>query len=170
MTASDDDAWDAAQVGAELLADDQPERAVQVLEQLVSEQPRNEHAYFFLGAAHFELHAHAKALAAYVRALELVPSYVGAMLSAGHCLRLLGRYDQAIRMGHEVLARRKEDSDALFLIGSAHFARGDNQAASEFLGRFLRTNPEVEAATEAHGMLQIIDDQIVPAVPTDEAN
>jgi hypothetical protein len=73
-------------------------------------------------------------------------------------------------MGHEVLQRRSEDSDALFLLGSCHFARGDNAAAAGFLGRFLRTNPEVEAATEAHGMLQIIDDQIVSLDPDAEAN
>lgn len=167
---SSEEAWDAAQDGAELIADQQPERAIEVLEALVARDPRNEHAYFFLGAAHFELHAHAKALKAYVSALGLVPTYVGAMIGAGHCLRLLGRYDQAIRMGHEVLARRKEDSDALFLIGSSHFARGDNQAAADFLARFLRTNPEVEAATEAHGMMQIIEGQIVPAVPSDDPN
>jgi cytochrome c-type biogenesis protein CcmH/NrfG len=163
-----EDAWDAAQEGADLIAEHEPQRAVEVLEQLIRRQPRNEHAYFFLGAAHYELGDHAKALRAYVTALELVPSYVGAMVNAGHTLRLLGRYDQAIRMGQQVLARRKDDPDALFLLGASHFARGDNASAANYLKRFLGTNPEVEAVTEAHGMLQIIDDQIVPAVPSED--
>ena len=167
---TDEDAWDAAQEGAELIADQQPEAAVRVLEALIERQPRNEHAYFFLGAAHFELHDYAKALSAYVSALSLVPTYLGAMLGAGHSLRLLGRYDQAIRMGREVLARHKEDSDALFLIGASHFARGDDQAAAEHLGRFLRTNPEVEAAIEAQGMLEIIAGKIVSADPSGDFN
>jgi cytochrome c-type biogenesis protein CcmH/NrfG len=163
-----DDAWDAAQVGADMLAEREPERAIALLEQLIARDPRNEHAYFFLGAAHFELADYAKALRAYVTALELVPSYVGAMVNAGHSLRLLGRYDQAIRMGQQVLARQKDDPDALFLLGSSHFARGDNASAANFLTRFLQTSPEVEAATEAHGMLQIIEGQIVSAVPSED--
>lgn len=163
--ASDDETWDAAQAGADLIADGEPERAVDALERLIEREPRNEHAYFFLGAAHYELGDFAKALRAYVTALSLVPNYVGAMIHAGHTLRMLGRYDQAIRMGQQVLARRKDDPDALFLLGASHFARGDNASAANYLSSFLSTGPEVEAATEAHGMLQIIEGQIVPAVP-----
>jgi cytochrome c-type biogenesis protein CcmH/NrfG len=165
---SDDDAWDAAQAGADLIADGEPARAVEALERLIERDPRNEHAYFFLGAAHFELGDYAKALSAYVMALSLVPNYLGAMVHAGHTLRMLGRYDQAIRMGQQVLARQKDDPDALFLLGASHFARGDNASAANYLSSFLRTGPEVEAATEAHGMLQIIEGQIVPALPADE--
>ena len=166
--ASDDEAWDAAQAGADLIADGEPERAVQALQRLIQLEPRNEHAYFFLGAAHYELGDYAKALSAYVTALSLVPNYLGAMINAGHTLRLLGRYDQAIRMGQQVLARHKDDPDALFLLGASHFARGDNASAANYLRSFLNTGPEVEAATEAHGMLQIIEGQIVPAVPADD--
>jgi cytochrome c-type biogenesis protein CcmH/NrfG len=166
--ASDDEAWDAAQAGADLIADGEPQRAVETLQGLIERDPRNEHAYFFLGAAHYELGDFPRALRAYVTALSLVPDYLGAMINAGHTLRMLGRYDQAIRMGQQVLARRKDDPDALFLLGASHFARGDNASAANYLSSFLRTGPEVEAATEAHGMLQIIEGQIVPALPADD--
>lgn len=160
-----EDAWDAAQEGAELIAEGEPERAVHELEELIKREPKNEYGYFFLGAAHFVLRDYAKALRAYVTALELVPSYFGAMLGAGHTLRMLGRYEQAIRMGQQVLARDKHDAEGLFLLGASHFARGDNQPAEAYLKRFLETNPELEIATEAEGMLQIIRDQIVPMEP-----
>src|SRR5215475_6997156 len=138
-------AWEAAQEGAELIAEHEPQRAIEVLEALLRDDPKNEYAFFFLGSAYYELGDYKKALAAYVEALRLVPSYMGAMINAGHTLRMLGRYDQAIRMAHEVLARAKDDPDALFLAGASHFARGDNSAAAQFLTRFLHTNPEIEA-------------------------
>ena len=161
-------AWEAAQDGAELIVDHQPERAVEVLEALIAADPSNEYAYFFLGSAHYELRHYEKALAAYVTALKLAPTYVGAMINAGHTLRMLGRYDHAIRMAHEVQARQKDDPDALYLLGASHFARGDNSQAAAYLERFLHTNPELEAAIEAEGMLQILRGEVVAAEPADD--
>ena len=156
----DEDHWDAAQPGAELVAEGDYDAAVSVLLDLVEEQPRNEYAYFYLGCAYYELEEYAKALKCYVKALEIVPGYLGAMLHAGHTLRMLGRFDEAIRMGNEVLARAPEDGDALFLIGSACFARGDYARAGSFLDRFLNTHPEIEIATEVEAMLQVIRGKI----------
>ena len=59
----DDQSWEAAQDGAELIAEGNPEEAVRVLSKLVQEQPDNEHAWFFLGAAHYELTRYDQALA-----------------------------------------------------------------------------------------------------------
>lgn len=154
--------WEAAQEGAELIAEGEPERARRTLEVLAQAQPDNEYAYFFLGAAHFELGHHEKALAAYVKALQIAPGYVGAMVNAGHTLRLLGRYDQAIRMGREVLARDKHDPDALFLLGTAHFARGDTAEAESYLNRLLETRPGPELQTEISGMLQSLHGNAPP--------
>ena len=151
-----DQHWDAAQEGAELVSEGEYERAVQVLSALVSAEPDNEYGYYYLGCAHYELEQYERALKCYVRALELVPTYLGAMIHAGHTLRMLGRYNEAIRMGQQVLARAAGDPDALYLIGASCFARGDDAQASEYLQRFLHTNPELEVATEAEGMLQIL--------------
>jgi len=152
--------WDAAQPGAELIAEGDYASAVQVLTALIEEQPRNEYAYFYLGAAYYELEEYPKALKSYVKALEIVPGYLGAMVNAGHTLRMLGRFEEAMRMGQQVLARAPEDADALFLIGAASFARGDYARAQGFLERFLHTHPEIEIATEVEGMLQVIRGKI----------
>ena len=161
-------AWEDAQEGAELIAEGEHERARIWLEALVQAQPRNEYGYFFLGAAHFELGNFDKALSAYVKALELAPGYVGAMVNAGHTLRMLGRYDQAIRMGREVLSRDKHDPDALFLLGAAHFARGDAAAAEGYLNRLLETRPSPELVHEVTGMLQVLRGEVVPAEEPDD--
>jgi tetratricopeptide (TPR) repeat protein len=154
--AMSEDHWDAAQPGAELVAEGDYEAAVHVLTDLIETQPDNEYAYFYLGAAYYELEDYPRALKAYVKALEVVPGYVGAMVNAGHTLRMLGRYEEAIRMGQQVLARAADDGDGLFLIGAASFARGDYAKAKGFLERFLNTNPEIEVAVEVEGMLQVI--------------
>ena len=153
--------WDVAQEGAELVSEGEYERAVAVLSQLIVEQPDNEYGYYYLGCAHYELEQFDKALKCYVRALELVPTYLGAMLHAGHTLRMLGRYNEAIRMAHQVLARAAGDPDALYLIGACSFARGDNAQAQDYLERYLHTNPELEVATEVEGMLQIIRNKLL---------
>jgi tetratricopeptide (TPR) repeat protein len=164
----DDEGWEAAQDGAELIAEGNAEEAVRVLSQLVQDQPRNEHAWYFLGAAHYELTRYEQALAAYVKALEVKPQFIGAMINAGHSLRMLGRHEQAIRMGREVLKRDKNDGDALFLLGATHFARDDGAAAKDYLERFLETRPEAEVATEAYGMLQVLRGELAPALPSDD--
>ncbi|HET6335283.1 MAG TPA: tetratricopeptide repeat protein [Polyangiales bacterium] len=151
-----EDHWDAAQPGAELVAEGDYEAAVRVLTDLITTQPENEYAYFYLGSAYYELEDFPRALKSYVKALEIVPGYVGAMVNAGHTLRMLGRFDEAMRMGQQVLVRAPDDGDALFLIGAASFARGDYAKAQSHLERFLNTNPEIEVAVEVEGMLQVI--------------
>jgi tetratricopeptide (TPR) repeat protein len=164
-----EEAWEAAQDGAERIAEGDSEGARQLLEALVQAQPDNEYAFFFLGSAHFELGNFDKALAAYVKALELAPGYTGAMVNAGQTLRMLGRYDQAIRMGREVLERDKHDPDALFLLGATHFARGDTAAAENYLNRLLETRPGPELQIEITGMLQVLHGDVVPADPDDDS-
>ncbi|MGE0788736.1 MAG: tetratricopeptide repeat protein [Sandaracinaceae bacterium] len=154
--------WDAAQEGAELLTEGEPQLAIDELERVLEDDPDNEYAYFFLGNAHFELSQLDKAMKAYVLALERAPEYVGAMVALGHTLRLLGRHEQALRMGHQVLARDKDDTDALYLMGLSHYARGESAAAVRYLERFLQSGPEIETAQEVHGLLEILRGGVAP--------
>ena len=164
MTDDERDAarWDAAQEGAELLREGELDAAIRELEGLVEREPDNAYAYHFLGGAHFERGELDKAMKAYVLALERAPRYIGAMVALGHTLRLLGRYDQALRMGNAVLAIQKGDADALYLMGLTHYARGEEAAARGYLLRFLETHPEVEVAQEAQGLLEIIEGRAQP--------
>jgi tetratricopeptide (TPR) repeat protein len=163
-----DDAWEAAQVGAELIVEGEHERAIEVLRELLAREPSNEHASYYLGAAHFERAEYPESLAAYVRALQLAPTFLGAMIGSGHTLRMLGRYEQAIRMAQEVLRLAKDDPDALFLLGTCHFAIGNKDAAEKALERFLATRPEIEVALEVSGMLQVLRGEVVDAEPSEE--
>lgn len=164
----DEQHWDAAQEGAELLVEGEFDAAEAVLAALSEREPDNPYAFFFLGNALYEQANYVRALRAYLTALALSPDYLGAMVATGHALRMLGRYDEAIRMGRQVLSRSAEDADGLFLMGACHFARGDSAAAEALLERFLATGPELEVATEAQGMLQVLRGDVLAAVTEDD--
>lgn len=156
MSNRDAEKWDAAQEGAELLRDGEVDAALRELERVIGDDAENEYAFFFLGAGHFEKGAFDKAMKAYLRALEIAPQYLGAMVSLGHTLRMLGRHQESIRVARQILARAPDDGDAFYLLGLAHYARGERAAATEYLQRFLATRPEVEVANEVQGLLQVL--------------
>ena len=162
MDDAESERWEAAEEGMELLHSGEVDRAIDELLVVVREDPTNEYALHFLGHAYFEKEAYPEALKSYVEALKIAPDYVGAMVGAGQTLRMLGEYDRAIRMGKRVLQKQEDDGDGLFLVGAAHFQKGENQAAKRYLERFLETSPELEVALEVEGMLQVIRGEVLP--------
>ena len=160
--ADDGALWDAAQEGAERLREGDVAGAIAELERVVVEQPDNPYGYFFLGNAHFEAGTFDKAMKAYLVTLEKAPEYIGAMVALGQTLRMLGRYDQALRMGRQVLSRDKKDSDGLYLMGLTHYAVGNEAAARGYLTRFLDSDPELEVVHEVRGLLEILTQKLPP--------
>lgn len=155
--------WTAIEEAAELLNEGQVEQAVRELTRVTEAEPDNEYAHFFLGNAYFEREEWDRALKCYVRALELAPRYLGAMVGAGHALRMMARYAQAIRMAKQALLVSNDDPDVLYLLGVTHFQRGDNEDAKKYFEQFLETNPELEVAYEVRGMIQTLQGDVVPA-------
>lgn len=162
--------WDDAQEGAELLREGQADAAIDELERVIASDPKNEYAFYFLGAAHFERGRFEKAMKAYLSALELAPGYLGALVHLGHTLRMMGKHGEALRVGREALERSPEDGDALHLVALVHYGRGEKAAAVKYLERFLATKPELEAANEAEGMLRMLRGQIDETKPDHELN
>lgn len=154
--------WEAAEEGMELLHSGEAERAIDELLRVLAEDPTNEYAFHFLGHAYFQKDAFPEALKSYVEALKIAPDYVGAMVGAGQTLRMMGEYDRAIRMGQRVLQKQEDDGDGLFLVGTAHFQKGENESAKRYLERFLETSPELEVALEVEGMLQVVRGEVLP--------
>ena len=159
---SPEDRWEAASEAAELLAEGDYDGAIAFAQSVLEKDPRNEYAYFFLGCAYFEKDDAAKSMKAFVSALDIAPEYFGAMVHLGHALRVLGRHDEALRVGRQVLAKLPDDPDGLHLMGAVHFARGDRTQATMFLERFIATRPEIEVAMEVEGMLQTLRGEVIP--------
>jgi len=148
--------WSEVEEGVELLAEGKADEAAVELSRVLVDSPDNEYAHFYLGTAYFERDDFERALACYVKALELVPTYVGARVAAGQTLRLLGRHEHALRMGRAVLELDKTDPDALHLCGMVSFQRGEYAAARAYLERFLETSPELEVTLKIENMLQLL--------------
>ncbi|MGB0679533.1 MAG: tetratricopeptide repeat protein [Polyangiales bacterium] len=165
MTAAQDDHWDAVQEAVELLHAGEHPRALHRLKAQVTAQPDNAYAHFYLATALYEAKRYALALPHYVRALELSPRYLGALLGSGHCLRMLQRWDAAIRVGKQMLLQQPNDADAHYLLGTAYHGRGDSEAAREHLTAFLTQKPEFEVALEVEALLQ----QLQPEAPEEPA-
>jgi cytochrome c-type biogenesis protein CcmH/NrfG len=166
MSDAPDEHWEAVEEAVELLSIDEVDEAIEALRLVAERDPDNEYAFYFLGNAHYEKKEYDKALAAYVRAIELVPRYAGAMIGAGQTLRMMGQHERAMRMGQEVLRFRKDDSDALYLLGLVAFQRGEYKLAHGFLARFLETGaPEAEVRLEVEGIMQICRGEALPLTP-----
>jgi len=149
--------WEAVDEAAELLQEGSFQAAVEELLRVIrADQSENEYAHYLLGAAYFELEEWEPALKCYVRALEIAPEYIGALVGSGHALRQLSRFTQSIRMGRRALSLRSDDPDALFLLGVVYFQTGEEAAAKKHLQAYLDTNPEIEIRLEVQGMLQVL--------------
>ena len=155
--------WGAVEEAVELLQEGSTEAAIESLLQVIRTegQAENEYAHHILGNAYFELESWEPALKCYVRALELQPEYIGAMVGCGHALRQLGRFDDSIRMARRALLIRSGDADALYLLAVVHFQRGETAAAEKQLRAFLETGPELEVRLEVEGMLQVLAGEIL---------
>lgn len=160
--------WDAVVEATERLREGDHQGAIDELRAVLDRDPSNPYAYYFLGAAYFELGAFEEARQAYERALQYAPKYLGALIGLGHCLRMLDRLDEAIRVGERALAMGNEprgDSDAHYLLGLTYAARGDTGKAIEHLEAFQASNPEVEVRFEVDAMLQVLKGKARPLEP-----
>src|SRR4051794_30715168 len=112
--------WDAVTEAAELLREGQNEAAVGELRATLDREPANAYAYYFLGAAYFERGDFELARGAYEQAVTHAPGYLGAVVGLGHALRMLGRMDDAVRVGERAIAMsglEAGDPDTHYLLG-----------------------------------------------------
>lgn len=164
----EDDRWEAAQEGVDLLSEGFVDEAIAELEARLADDPDNEHVAFFFGKALREKGEHARALKAFLHAIERVPGYLGALIEAGRTLQAMGRPVEATRMAREILARVPDDPDALFLAGVSLYQMAEYDEARPFLQRFLAGPHQVEPGLDARALLDLIAVQTGEATP-DEA-
>lgn len=158
--------WSAVEEAAELLHEERFREAMIELRAVLEKDPSNPYAYYFLGVAFFEVGEVEAARDAYAACLKLAPAYLGARVAQAHVLRLLGDTRSAVREGMAALSQAPGDPDALYALGLAHHARGENAAARRYLEAFLQTNPEFEVAVETRALLGSIGGE--PVAPAED--
>jgi len=145
--------WDAVEDAIELLHEERFREALVSLRDVLRVDAKNPYAYFFLGQALFECGEIAPARDAYRACVLVAPDHVGARVALCHVLRQLGELKEAINEGNQALDRAVGDADALYALGMAYLARGDDAAARRHLEAFLEAAPEFEVATEVRAVL-----------------
>jgi tetratricopeptide (TPR) repeat protein len=156
-TKLDKDHWSAVEEATELLHEERFREALVELRRVLEADPRNPYAYYFLGIAFFEVGEIEPARDAYASCLRVAPAHLGARVALCHVLRMLGDVRGAIREGMAALSRAPGDADALYAVGLAYHARGDEAAAKKYLEAFLATGPQFEVAVETRALLAAMD-------------
>jgi tetratricopeptide (TPR) repeat protein len=160
--------WSAVEEAAELLHEERFREAMVELRRVLEADPSNAYAYYFLGVAFFEVGEVEAARDAYAACLKLAPAYLGARVAQSHVLRMLGDTRSAVREGMAALSQAPGDADALYALGLAYHARGENSAARKYLEAFLATNPEFEVAVETRGLIASMGGAPQPAPGDDD--
>jgi tetratricopeptide (TPR) repeat protein len=145
--------WAAVEEAVELLHEERSREALVDLRGVLRADAKNAYAYFFLGVAFFTTGEIEAARDAYGACLKLAPEHLGARVAMCHVLRILGDLRGAVREGMASLSQAPGDPDALYALGLAHHARGDDVAATRCLEAFLATKPEFEVAAQARELL-----------------
>lgn len=154
MPDADDAAhWSAVEEATELLHEERYREAMVELRRVLQEDPKNPYAYYYLGVAFYEVGELEPSRDAYVAALKLAAKHLGARVALSHVLRQMGDVRGAIREGMAALSQAPGDGEALYALGLAHHARGDDAATRKYLEAFLETNPELEVSLETRGLL-----------------
>jgi tetratricopeptide (TPR) repeat protein len=149
--------WDAASEATELLNEERYTEALQFLRDLITRDPTNPYAFFFLGQGLYEVGEMEASRDAYTATLKLAPKHLGARVALCHVLRKLGDYREAIKQGMIALEQSPTDADALYATGMAYLARGDTPAARRYLEAFLGANPEFEIKVEVEAILRTME-------------
>jgi tetratricopeptide (TPR) repeat protein len=158
MATPRDDAahWAAVEEATELLHEERFREAMVELRNVLTRDPKNAYAFYFLGIAFFEIGEIESARDAYTASLKLAPDHLGARIALAHVLRILGDTKGSIREGMAALERAPRDPDALHAVGLAYHARGEDASARKFLEAFLATHPEFEVDVETRALLDTI--------------
>jgi tetratricopeptide (TPR) repeat protein len=170
LTVADDDRdkehWAAVEEATELLHEERYKEGLEALREVLRKDPENPYAFFFLGQTLYEIGELEPSRDAYRAALKLAPQHLGARVALVHVLRKLGAIKEAISEGLVALAQAPADGDALYAVGIAYIARGDDLSARRYLEAFLRSDPELETKLEVEGLLEAMG--VRPPSPSDD--
>jgi Flp pilus assembly protein TadD len=146
--------WDAVEEVSELLHEERFREALAELHVVLQKDGKNPYAFYFLGIALYETGELEPARDAYRACLKLAPAHLGARVALVHVLRALGDLRTAIQEGSKALEQAPGDVDALYAVGMAYYARGDEAAARRFFHAFLEAGPEFESSEEVKALLE----------------
>ena len=128
--------------GTELLAQNKPAEAVQVLTEAMRIKPGDEDVHYDLGLALARLGKVDEAIQQYEEALKLLPDYVEVHNNLGNLLMRSGRLNEATQHFQTALKIMPEYASAHNNLGTALQRLGQDKDALEHFERAAKLNPE----------------------------
>jgi tetratricopeptide (TPR) repeat protein len=123
------------------------QKAVDLLQQAVSIDPKYSTAYVYLGRVERALYEDDKAIDAFRRAIEIDPDYMEARSSYAGALLDQGNLDEAVRQLDVVIKRTPADATAWYLLSQAYARKGSFQQGKDAAEKAVHLTP---ANGEAH--------------------
>lgn len=150
------DRWEATVEGQELFREGRLEAAIGALTEVLTANPYNEYAAFFLGSA---LHTRGNleaARAAFERAIDISPEFLGAWVGLGHLLLDAGENHAAVDCAKAILRLRANDEDGNFLLGLGSARLGRYALAASAFEMVLGGRPSLELRAETVRLLELV--------------
>lgn len=170
----------ALQAAAQIEYDARRPGAERTLERLVAVDPANEVAHGMLGALAFDRRDCRAAVAHFEQSGNAIDGNAAALDQFGHCLYMIGRAADAVRVFERLKAATKDDPAAVMKLAVALHASGRSREALALLGP-MADRPEADGAllnlvADVHASLNEVTEAIaalrraIAAAPRDEAH
>jgi len=130
-----------ADLAAALIANDNPDQAVQCCRRALEEAPQHPGALYNLGTAFNRMNDFDAALPALREAVRLQPDFLPARANLGQALRGVGDLEAARRELEAVLERDPSHANALFNLANVCHEAGDYARSDELFARALERAP-----------------------------
>lgn len=130
--------WKAAQA---YLEDQEYEKAIIELRNVLQLEPGNDRAFYQLGEAYLNTAQFQDAFQSFHRATLLAPDNLDAQLRVGHMYRLAGNVATAKEKAQLILARSPDHVGALKLLADVQSTEKDTEAAIHTLKRVVSLDP-----------------------------
>lgn len=123
-----------------------PDGAIQFLNEFLEKDPFNEIAWHQLGRQYASKGLFKQALSAYDFAIICDQEFIGAYFEMGKTLQKMTRYNEAIHAFESTLSIDEPTAFALFHIGQCHVELGNYKIAIQYFKRTLNEDPLYEKA------------------------
>ena len=119
------------------------EKAVDILERILSENPEKQEALLWLAIAKSGKKDYEGALASIDKALLLDSKHLFSKVIKGETLLFMERYDESLQYLTEALEANPDNTKVSYLAGLAYLRKGDIEKASSFFEDVLKYDREL---------------------------
>jgi tetratricopeptide (TPR) repeat protein len=118
------------------------DKAINLLRQIVADDPQDFQAWAELGTVYLSLNNLAEAEASYLRATEVRPRFLLALLNLGRLRLRQKRFDGAITALDQAVAVQPKSPAANYFLGEAYLQIKKGSIAVEYLNEAIRLDPQ----------------------------